>query len=257
MKVLMGIWIAAAILALEATPAKTQAEDIHAVLARPQQRIETADYRAVGHLVRVDAQGARTSYPINLKVHWFPGVLRVLCEIGGSGTGRLHILLEMRPNGQNSIRIAHPGDKAPVTLPFEKWSDGPLGPGFSYEDFFEPQYFWPSQTILKETKFGARDCDLLRSIPGPADRTHYAEIETWLDRSIGYPVYVEKTSKAVGSVKEFTYFGLRQNGGVWSASQVEGKIRGQAGSTLLIIDRGSTKANLDLKDFNSEELTRF
>jgi len=109
---------------------------------------------------------------------------------------------------------------------------------------------------LKETKFGARDCDLLRSTPGPNDRTHYAEIETWLDRSIGYPVYVEKTSKTVGSVKEFTYFGLRKNGGVWSASQVEGKIRDHAGSTLLIIDRGTTKANLDLKDFNSEELTR-
>ncbi len=58
-------------------------------------------------------------------------------------------------------------------------------------------------------------------------------------------------------MKEFTYFGLRQNGGVWSASQVEVKIRGQAGSTLLIIDRGSTKANLGLGDFSPEQLTRF
>ena len=169
----------------------------------------------------------------------------------------MHIFLEMRPGGKNSIRIAHPGDKAPVTLLFDKWSNGPLGPGFSYENFFESQYFWPSQTVLKETKFGARDCDLLRSTPGPTDRTHYAEIQTWLDRSIGYPVYVEKTFKATGTVKEFTYFGPHQNGGVWSASQVEGKIRGQADSTLLIIDRGSTKANLNLRDFGSEQLTRF
>jgi hypothetical protein len=242
---------------LLASSVHAPAADVHAVLARPLQRLQTADYRATGHLVRVDAAGARTSYPITLKVHWFPGVLRILCEIGGIGNARVHILLEMRPNGQNSIHMAHPGDKVPVSLPFEKWSDGPLGAGFSYEDLLEPQYFWPGQTLAGETKFGARDCDLLKSTPGPSDRTHYAEVRTWLDRSIGYPVYVEKSLKASGTVKEFTYYGLRQNGGVWSASQVEGKIRGQAGSTLLIIDRGSTRARLDLRDFGSEQLTHF
>jgi hypothetical protein len=58
-------------------------------------------------------------------------------------------------------------------------------------------------------------------------------------------------------VKEFTYFGLRHEGGIWSANQVEAKVRGQAGSTLLIIDRGSAKANLGLGDFSPEKLTRF
>jgi hypothetical protein len=38
---------------------------------------------------------------------------------------------------------------------------------------------------------------------------------------------------------------------------VEAKIRGQAGSTLLIIDRGTPKANLSLKDFSSAQLTHF
>ena len=163
----------------------------------------------------------------------------------------------MRPNGQNVIQIAHPGDRAPAILPFDKWSDGPLGPGFSYEDFLEQQYFWPGQTALEETKFGARDCDVLKSTPGAADRTHYAEIRTWLDRGIGFPVYVEKTLKGTGAVKEFTYFGLRHDGGVWSADQVEAKTRGQAGSTLLIINRGSAKANLGLGDFSPGQLTRF
>jgi hypothetical protein len=58
-------------------------------------------------------------------------------------------------------------------------------------------------------------------------------------------------------VKEFTYFGLRHEGGVWSADQVEVKTRGQAGSTLLIVDRGSAKANLSLADFGPEQLTHF
>jgi hypothetical protein len=257
------LWAALATAMMVTVPAN--ATDAHAVIAAARQRIETADFRASGHLVRVDANGARISYGISIKAHWFPGVLRVLVEVappasaGSSASlgARSHILLEMRPTGQNSIQIAHPGDKAPAALPFDKWSDGPLGEGFSYEDFLEQQYFWPGQAALAETKFGARDCDVLKSTPGSSERTHYAEIKTWLDRSISFPVYVEKTVKGTGAVKEFTYFGLRHDGGVWSANQVEAKTRGHDGSTLLIVDRGSTKANLDLGDFSPEQLTRF
>jgi hypothetical protein len=257
------LWAALAAALLLAIPAN--AADAYAVLATPRQRVETADFRASGHLVRVDASGARTNYGITIKAHWFPGVLRALVEIAPpqndrakpGSDARARILLEMRPSGQNTILIAHPGDKAPAALPFDEWSDGPLGNGFSYEDFLEQQYFWPGQALLEETKFGARDCDVLKSTPGAADRTHYAGIKTWLDHSIGFPVYVEKTLKGTGAVKEFTYFGLRHEGGVWSANQVEAKMRGQAGSTLLILDRGSAKANLGLGDFSPEQLTRF
>lgn len=240
--------------------------DVKTLLAAPRHRIETADYRASGHLVRVDANGSRLSFPITIKAHWFPGVLRVLLEFGSvskastdslaSGRAPAHILLEMRPNGKSVVQIAHPGDATAVTLPFERWSDGPLGAGFSYEDFLEAQYFWARQTALDKAKFGARDCDVVKSTPGVADRTHYAEATTWLDHDTGFPVYVEKILKG-GTLKEFTYFGLRQNGGVWSAHQVEAKIRGQAGSTLLIIDRGTPKANLSVKDFSSAQLTHF
>ncbi|MGA2673740.1 MAG: outer membrane lipoprotein-sorting protein [Terracidiphilus sp.] len=243
------------------------AADAHAVLQAPRQRVESADFRAAGHLVRVDANGNRVSFPITIKAHWFPGVLRVMVEIASApatGPNSLvrtktltHILLEMRPNGQNVIEIAHPGDKASAILPFDKWSDGPLGAGFSYEDFLEPQYFWPGQTVVDETKYGARDCDVLMSTPGATDRTHYAEVKTWLDHGIGFPVYVEKTLKGTGAIKEFTYFGLRHDGGVWSASQVEVKARGHGGSTLLIIDRGNAKANLGLRDFSPEQLMHF
>jgi hypothetical protein len=245
----------------QAPARQAPASQVQAVLARSRQRIQSADFRASGHLVRVDASGKRTSYAIILKAHWFPGVLRILCEISppgvAAGMTRSHVLLEMRPNGQDAIHIAHPGDTIPQPLPFEKWADGPLGPSFSYEDLLEAQYFWPNQTILEETKYGARDCDLLKSTPGPADRTHYAEVRSWLDHTIGFPVYAEKTLNTTGRVKEFTYFGLRQNASIWSASQVEAKMRGEPGSILLVIDRGSTKANLDLKAFSSEQLIHF
>ena len=250
------LWCAAAILTLmPAIHAAEKKSDTQGILARPRQGLQSADFRATGHLVRIDPSGKRTSYAITLKAHWFPGVLRVLCEIAAPTPA--HILLEMRPNGQDAIQIAHPGDKAPEALPFDQWTDGPLGPGFSYEDLLEPQYFWPNQSAVEQTKYGARDCDLLKSTPGPSDRTHYAEVRSWLDRSIGFPVYAEKTLKGTATVKTFTYYGLRQNGGVWSASQVEAKIHGQSGSALLIIDRGTAKANLDLKAFSSEQLVHF
>jgi hypothetical protein len=233
------------------------AADVRTVVARPQLRAESADYRATGHLVRVDASDVRTSYAITLKARGFPDGMRVLLEITSPNDARVHILLNMRTHGHTTIQVAHPGDAGPVTMPFDKWNDGPLGAGFSYEDFLEPQYFWKSQILLKKTKYGARECDLLKSMPGPSERTHYAEVRTWLDQSIGYPVYAEKTLKKTGTVKEFTYFGLRQNGGVWSASQVEVKTRGEAGSTLLIIDRGSAKANLDLREFSPEQFIHF
>jgi Outer membrane lipoprotein-sorting protein len=233
------------------------ASDAHAVLAQQRQRIESADFETTGRLVRVGANGARTSYGLSMKAHEFPGVLRVVVQITSPAQARAHILLEMRPGGQSSIEIAHPGDHAPAALPFDAWADGPLGPGFSYEDFLEQQYFWPRQTLEAETKFGARDCDVVVSVPSPADHTHYAQVKTWLDHTIGFPVYAEKTIKGSGAVKQFTYFGLRHNGGVWSASQVEEKTRGQGGSTLLIIDRGDARANLHLNDFSSAQLTHF
>jgi hypothetical protein len=242
------------------------ATDARDVLAAPRQRVQSTDFRATGHLVCVDPSGNRISFPITIKAHWFPGVLRVLVEIGAASktdansllNARIpaHILLEMHPNGPNVVKIAHPGDANPVILPFDKWSDGPLGAEFTYEDFLEAQYFWPEQTVLDEAKFGARDCDAVKSTPRATDKTHYAQVTSWLDHGIGFPVYVEKTLKD-GTVKEFTYFGLRQNGGVWSARRVEAKIRGHAGSTQLIIDRGSPKANLGLGDFSPGQLTRF
>jgi hypothetical protein len=239
-----------------------QTANLNDLLASLRKRIEAADFRATGHLIEVQPNGTRASYPITIKARWFPGVLREWVEMnaGPKAPGNspaAHALLEMRPDGRNSVWIAHPGDKSAVALPVEKWSDGPLGPGFGYEDLFEAQYFWLGQTSEGNAKFGARNCIVLQSTPGPSDRTHYAQVKTWIDPSIAFPLYAEKAMKDSGAVKEFTYYGIRHEEGVWSAHQIEVKVRGQAGSTLLIIDRGSAKANLTLADFNPAQLTKF
>jgi hypothetical protein len=244
-----------------------QTVNLNDLLATVRKGIEAADFRATGHLVRVQPDGTRISYPISIKAHWFPGVLREFVEMGAaskapgnappSGGLATHALLELRPSGQASITIAHPGDKSGVALPVEKWSEGPLGPGFGYEDLLEQQYFWTGQVSDGNAKYGARDCVIVKSTPGASDRSHYAQVKTWLDPSIAFPVYVEKTIKGSDAVKEFTYYGIRHDEGVWSAHQVEVKIHGQAGSALLILDRGSAKANLALADFNPALLTKF
>lgn len=231
--------------------------DTPASLSLAKKQVETADYRMVGHMVRVDEKGTRTRYGIDIKAHWFSGLLRVLFEVVSPADARVHVLLEMRPGGESSIQIAHPGDAKPTILPFDKWSEGPLGAGFSYEDFLEAVYFWASQVDQGKAKCGVRNCDLILSKPGESDRTHYAEAKSWLDPESGFPVHVEKTMKGMGVVKEFTYFGLHQRQGTWYANQVEAKSRGHSGSTLLIIDRGSAKSHLDLKDFSSAQLTHF
>jgi hypothetical protein len=61
---------------------------------------------------------------------------------------------------------------------------------------------------------------------------------------------VVKTLHGTGQQKEFIYYGLRQVGGLWSASQVEAKLQGKPGSSILSIEFGSGKANLGRKDFD-------
>lgn len=246
----------------------TQAQDTHTVVDAMKANVEKSDFRATGHLVRVAAGGARTSYPLTIQAHWFPGELRVLVKVNAPSGAKaanqgapVHFLLELKPNAAATIRVAHPGDAAAVSLPLEKWTDGVAGTGFAFEDFFEQQYFWTGQAVVEQTKYGARACNVLMSTPGTADKTHYAQVKSWLDRTINFPVYVEKTVKGSGggsnALKQYTFFGLRQDGGIWSANQIEEKNHGQDGSSLLIIDRGTPKAHLGLADLGPEQLTRF
>ena len=265
---------------LQATDAG-DATAARAVVASARQRIEATDSRATGHLVRVDAGGNRTSHAFAIKAHWFPGVLRVSLEIVPSRTTaeeahdgvprkarqgargnmredrRVRVLFEMRPEGPNTIQIFHPHDAAPVTLPFDQWNQSVVGSDFSYEDFLQAEVYWHGQTLLKSARVGAHDCDVLKSTPTASERSHYVQVQTWIDRTNSYPVYVEKTLREAAAVKEFTSFGLRQSGGVWSARQVEVKVHGRPGSTLLIFERGSTKANLTSKDFSPEQISTF
>lgn len=255
--------VAAVILGLVAGNAR--AADARVQISTQHQRIEATDSRATGRLVQVDATGNRISSAITIRAHWFPGVLRALVEIvpirkpagDAHQDERVSFLLEMRPNGQDTIRIFRPHQTAAASLPFDKWGESVSGTNFNYEDFLQAELYWQGQTIVKTARLGTHTCDVLKSTPGAADHSHYAEVQTWLDQATSYPIYAEKTLKDGGAVKDFTSLGLTKSGAVWAARQVEVKTHGQPGSTLLIIERGSTKANLTLKDFNPEQISKF
>ncbi|MHB8216550.1 MAG: outer membrane lipoprotein-sorting protein [Candidatus Sulfotelmatobacter sp.] len=224
--------------------------DLETVLTGSRQRIEKLDYRATGHLTRVEGNGKRTSYKFVGKARWFPDGLRLLCEISGPGSEKTSLLLHMSVSGHVTIEAVLPGEKAASVLPFERWNDSLVGTDFSFEDMVESYFFWKNQELVAPEKYGARDCFVLKSKSGPQDRTYYDSITSWIDHGILYPVHVVKTLRGTGQQKEFLYYGLRQVGGAWSASQVEAKVQGKPGSSMMVIEGGSGKANLSRKDFN-------
>jgi hypothetical protein len=231
-------------------PAFAANPDLEAVLTGSRQRIEKLDYRATGRITRVEADGKRTSYKFVGKARWFPDGLRLLCEISGPGSEKTTLLVHMTVSGRVTIEAQLPGDKAPSTLPFERWNDSLVGTDFSYEDMVENQFFWKNQQLLAPEKYGARDCFVLKSTSAPQDRTYFDSVTSWIDRGILFPVHVVKTLRGTGQQKEFIYYGLRQVAGAWSASQVEAKLQGKPGSSMMVIEGGSGKANLSLKDFD-------
>jgi len=234
--------------ALAVSAGAQAAPDKDAVLAKTRERIEATDFRATGRLVKVGGDGQRTSYKLAMKGHWFPDGLRVMFEVTDPVASRIKALLHMSANGHATIEVAKSGAAASA-LPFERWNEGLLGTDFNYEDILEAQYFWKGQELLPAAKCGARDCVNLKSVPGADDRSHYSSVVSSIDRSIFFPVLVVKTVKGTEARKEFSSEGLRQTSGVWSASQVEVKVTGKLGSSLLIIERGSAKARLGPKDF--------
>jgi hypothetical protein len=232
------------------SPAFAANPDLETALTGSRQRIEKLDYRVTGRLSRVEDNGKRTSYKFVAKAHWFPDGLRLLCVISGPGSEKTSLLLQMSVGGVVTIEAVLPGEKAASVLPFKRWNDPLVGTDFSYEDMVENQFFWKHQELLPPEKYGARDCFVLKSMSGPQDRTYYDSVTSWIDRGILYPVHVVKTSRGTGQQKEFIYYGLRQIGGIWSATQVEAKLQGKPGSSILVIEGGSGKANLGPKDFD-------
>ena len=159
-----------------------------ALLTRVRAIRDATDFRASGRLVSVPASGQRKSYQLSMRARSFAGVLKLFCEITDPAPARVRLLLESRPAGASAVRLGHAGDPAPRELPFERWAESILATDFNYEDLMESQFLWRNQSLLDETTYGARACSVLRSTPGPADRTHYSSVTTWLDQTTDYRV---------------------------------------------------------------------
>jgi len=231
-----------------ATSETTPIQD--SVLAETRHRIETLDYRASGELTRLDGQGHRITSKFSVRGRWFPDGLRLLVETTGLAGVSSRVLLHMSVNGRVTIAVLPPGSKVPAALPFERWNEGVLGTDLSYEDLLENQFFWKSQELLAPGSYASHSCYVLKSAADSGDRSHYSFVTSWIDRDMFYPVRVIKTLRSTGQEKEFNYYGFRRSGAAWSATHLEVKLQGGQGSSLFVIERGSDKASLTLKDFD-------
>jgi hypothetical protein len=192
----------------------------------------------------------RTHHSLALASHSFPDGLRTLVTVTTPDHKSERYLVTQDEGGHTSIEELRPGDKTPVRLSPDHWGEGVAGTYFYPEDFADGQFFWAKQTVLPPAKYGARDCFVLKSEPGPGQPSIYAQVTTWMDEKTGAPVYVEAVPKKGGPTKQFVFFDLEQVGGLWLSRQVEAKLQGKPGSTILLIDHGSPHAHLTRKDFN-------
>lgn len=183
-----------------------------------QANRDTADFRATGRLVKIEG-GKRISHPVSIRAKNFSGVFKILCESEGK-----RLLVESYADGHSNAN----------------YSDALLDSDFSVEDLLDSQFYWKNQTLIAD--------NVLKSVP-EAGKSSYASVTTWIDPQELFPLKEEKVVKSSGAIKEYTFYGLRQTHGVWSASQIECKVKGKQGSTLLIISRGSEKAHLKESDF--------
>jgi hypothetical protein len=226
------------------------------ILSKVQAIRAAMDFRAAGRLVRVSKSNGRKPYQIALKGKCFRDALRMFIEVIDPPPARVRIMLRIDPAGKAQIYTGHAGEPAPKELPFEKWGERFLDSDLSYEDLLENFLLWQVQSLVRQEKFGARECYLIKSEPGASNKSHYSSVLSWLDQEILYPVKIEKEIKATGDVKEILYHGLRESRGLWSASQIEVRRKNESDSTLLIFNRGSARAKLALSDFSPDLLVQ-
>jgi hypothetical protein len=220
------------------------------ILAAARGRVEKSDVRATGRLVAIAANGARTNNNLALASHSFPDGLRTIVTITTPDHKTVRYLLLQDATGHTTIEALRTGDAAPVKLSPEHWGEGVAGTSFYPEDFADGQFFWSKQTVLPPQKYGARDCFLLKSEPGPGQPSVYSSVTTWIDQKTGAPVYVEAVPKNGEPTKQFVFYGIEQIGGAWLSRQIEAKVQGKPGSSMMLLEHGSPHAHLQRKDFN-------
>ncbi len=118
----------------------TPVTDANAVVTRSRQRLQTADFRATGHLARVDAKGGAHQLPHHSQ-RSLVSRSAAFCYARSMLLEKLAFTFCWRCGQRSGLNSDWPirGDKAAVVLPFEKWSEGPiegLGPGFSFSKIF-------------------------------------------------------------------------------------------------------------------------
>ncbi len=227
------------------------AGSLKAVLANARARVEKSDVRATGRLTIVTANGARTNNSLVLASHSFPDGLRTLITVTTPDHKRERYLLTQNESGRTTIEALRAGRQDAGTP-----DAGALGRGRG-GDIVLSRGFCGRAVLLGEADgAGASEvrrarllCAEERAGAGAADHRTRQSRRGWTRRP-GAPVYVEAVPKNGAPAKQFVFYDLEQIGGLWLSRQVEAKVEGKGGSTILLIDHGSPHAHLTRKDFS-------
>lgn len=214
------------------------AGDANGLIQRLLDLRDRSDFRARGRMVVSRDGRQQRVFQISVLRKRMAGGANLLWSITDPPEARLRVLVETGSDGRTAVWM---GER---TLPSRRWSEDIPGTGLTVEDLVEGYLSWPGQTLLRRERYGARQCDVLRSQPGPGAPTAYAAITTWVDQDTLVPVRILKKPRAGGPDKEFLCRGMRQMGGRWVISQLEVRSEGRAGSTRLVFTRGSDNASI-------------
>jgi hypothetical protein len=225
------------------------ARDVKGIVAAARARVEQTDVRASGRLVAIAGNGTRTTSRLVLESHAFPDGLRTLVMVTLPDHSVDRYWVTSDAAGHTTIAASKAG-AAPARLATEKWDEAVAGTLFYPEDFADGQFFWARQALMAPRKYGARECDVLRSEPGPGQPSVYRWVTTLMDEKTGAVVEVEAAGKDGEVTKQFVFYGIERIGGLWLSRQIEAKENGKPGSSLLIVDSGSPHAHLTRKDFD-------
>ena len=200
--------------------------------------------RAHGRLVVTDARKQQRVFQILVLQKRLARSLNLLWTVTEPLEARTRILVEAPFEGRPTVWLVSGVAAKAAVLPAESWARAIVGSHLTVEDLIDDHFTWPKQSVTGEEAVTGKMCYVLRSEPAEGHASTYGSVTTWMDEATLVPLRIVKEPRGPGAPKEIVCRGLRQSAGHWSASNIEVRLRGSAGSTKIVFTAGSENARV-------------
>ena len=221
---------------------------IHRVL---ESRLR-ATVRSRGRLTITGGAQKQKVFQLSILRKCVKGSVHLLWSVSGPAGAVQRILIQSPPQGEPVVWLDATGKGAAVRIPGKRWWEPVMGSHLSVEDLVDDCFRWPHQELTGEETAGGKPCWVIRSVPSGTQASWFALVDSWLDQATLVPVRIVKRPRGLGGPKEIVCRGLRQSGGHWSASSIEVRQEGRAGSTRIVFTGGSAAARVGDSEVDPE-----